>query len=679
MTLKIKALLALLATPLLVVLSNAVTVYLNNISDLDYQLSLLLPYLMVSLAILLIGLLLLAMSRFSGFHYLLWAYLLAGPLYLLYNLLRRFELLALEEKSGFGVFFLMCIAVSVFLAQRHDWRKILTPLAFGSALLLGLDLARLAVPHLGHNIFAGEAKKITDLRSSQSERPNIYHILLDEFQSDHFARQLNGSVEQSLQGFTFYQSASANYDMTAWAVPSAILGELYRFDESPDAYKQRAFNSPDSAHFHIKDAGYVSLAVSRRLFPVGFNHMDLTLPHSLLIETDGLEHSGTFNTLWFYSTVPKFAAESLAFRNILIDKNSLANIKSRTFLADASSIESYLGFKSFLDKEHLLPERGRYTFLHLLIPHGPFTYNADCERRSAATTDSQVKCAVNMLEEFVNKLKALDRFNDSLILVHGDHGSRWTYDNPDGGSNDGEMTRGKRRSHKTLLLVKPPGNEQPFRTSSQPVEILDVSGLLKSFVASKQPAEFASQDYFSKRVEGRTERHFYRVKGERGMDHHIVKYGLSKSLGNVDIPLDLIKQERDQLDIPVFPVNQEFEAELGFLSSGASLRDDMDGVSGQYVVGGTKMYAFELDHPSEVSLRARVISPNSNSDSSLLRYNNEHLRLWSMGISKEWRWTTSKTNVTLPAGKHRFSIEYREPVYLDMLKINARAIGKAAD
>lgn len=124
----------------------------------------------------------------------------------------------------------------------------------------------------------------------------------------------------------------------------------------------------------------------------------------------------------------------------------------------------------------------------------------DTRSREAAITDQNL-CAAKMLRQFVTTLKRLDRYEDSLVLVHADHGSGLV-------AVDNELHAlplptssivGETRvnpSHdayhierlRALLMIKPAGRgdaKSPFLEDNARTSLLDIAPTL---------AEFASGD-----------------------------------------------------------------------------------------------------------------------------------------------------------------------------------------
>ena len=109
-----------------------------------------------------------------------------------------------------------------------------------------------------------------------------------------------------------------------------------------------------------------------------------------------------------------------------------------------------LGVLKALGVELTTASRGTLVFAHLLLPHSPYAYDAQCRIRpdpaqwllnhpgrgafprntpaSRATRYprylAQVACTHRALGELFGRLEANDEFRDAIVLIHGDHGSR---------------------------------------------------------------------------------------------------------------------------------------------------------------------------------------------------------------------------------------------------------------
>jgi hypothetical protein len=128
---------------------------------------------------------------------------------------------------------------------------------------------------------------------------------------------------------------------------------------------------------------------------------------------------------------------------------------------------------------------GNAYFVHVLVPHHPFVFNAGCgllrasewrDRSGSARLKplreisyfDQITCLLTHLEALLENLEANPAGRNAVVLVHGDHGSRITDVDPTvetvGEFSDADLIA----SYSTLFAVKGPGIDpgyEPRRVS----------------------------------------------------------------------------------------------------------------------------------------------------------------------------------------------------------------------
>ena len=133
-------------------------------------------------------------------------------------------------------------------------------------------------------------------------------------------------------------------------------------------------------------------------------------------------------------------------------------------------------------EEKRLSPSGRYTLVYVIIPHYPLKLRSDCSYSVGSTTTEpleQSQCALKLLLKFVGLLKDLGRFDDSLILINGDHGGPYR-------TQDGELvTMARSRSLDAVLMVKPVGTPAggELQVSDLETSLLMIPSIVMSSVA----------------------------------------------------------------------------------------------------------------------------------------------------------------------------------------------------
>ena len=131
-----------------------------------------------------------------------------------------------------------------------------------------------------------------------------------------------------------------------------------------------------------------------------------------------------------------------------------------------------------------------YTLLHVLTPHFPVVTDADCAYAPKPTPipedfANQARCALSAVRTLLQRLRDLDLYDRSAIIVTSDHGFDLTHIEPEdehplrGMRSPAGMTLPRIESLATpLLLVKPFAAQGPLQTSYAPTSITDVPATL---------------------------------------------------------------------------------------------------------------------------------------------------------------------------------------------------------
>ena len=130
-----------------------------------------------------------------------------------------------------------------------------------------------------------------------------------------------------------------------------------------------------------------------------------------------------------------------------------------------------------------------YTFLHVITPHLPVVTDADCAYapKSAPIPEDfadQARCALSAVGTLLQRLRDLDLYDRSAIIVTSDHGVDLDLIKPEdqhplAGRSPAGPTLPRIESWATpLLLVKPFAAQGPLQTSYAPTAITDVPATL---------------------------------------------------------------------------------------------------------------------------------------------------------------------------------------------------------
>jgi len=319
--------------------------------------------------------------------------------------------------------------------------------------------------------------------SQFSSQGNIVHILLDELQTDVFEQVLAGdpSLEEQLDGFTFFPNTSSVFPYTQMSLPAILSGEVYDNRSSKREYLDRSLNrngffqaleqASYTLDFHIHPA-FCKSEYDLKCTAVAGN--------SILPSTLNLVDLSLFKAV---PTVFKHAAHN----------NGMGVFKR--FLSEGGYLDSQpgIGFLLF-DKfnQNFTVNNGppTYKFFQSLISHAPQLMESDCTLSGQINPltmphmKNQTNCAFHQVTRFLVSLKQADIYDQSLIIISSDHGGNYR----DKSMAETLKSRFVHEQHfargKSTLLVKPLNSrgllqqsEYPARLSDIPRTVSEIAGL----------------------------------------------------------------------------------------------------------------------------------------------------------------------------------------------------------
>lgn len=675
---QLKLFLSLIGTPILLFISPSITVYLSSQAELNHEVGVIYPFVIVALLVLALTSAYYVTVGSAGRRqpeskYVtkpLAAYYLAGPVFLAFTLLREVPLPFFDQLAGVLLAGVAVIAGASLLASRLDRQSVVGFFAVLSVTFVLSETYRIASDIEQAPVEAPTLQTELTISEQGASLPNIYHIILDGYQSDIFSLILNDRVKSQMSDFTWYAEATSLYDQTVWSVPSVMLGAQYDFSKSHKQYQVDAFNSVASMLHELRDVGYVSVAYSRKLYQFDYDLFDAMTEHFDNMDTEALDDRDDFATLWIYRNMPKVVSLAMARNNVLISEADITNLGAQTFLPDSAALESKLSFDNILSEESNLPATGRYTFVHLGVPHDPFVLGADCSESDSSNVITQSQCATLLATTFLDHLKRLDRYDDSLILIHGDHGERYLL-------NGTSLEEIEHRSHRTLLLIKPPasGSPQAFAKSDIEATLLDIAPSVYEFIGRQSAGHEGTSLLRTKHHDFIGHNRTYSVAiGESSLRQHRIDGHTLIVENDRAIPIESNNLAVSIRAAAAAPLNQVVEAENGTLTKNTSVESRLPGSNGSYTSNGSIKFRFNLAEPAIVQLQARLVAPGANNNSSYIRIDDDEAEVWHMNISKNWNWQAFDSTWKLPQGEHLLSIESREQIFLDQLKLVAEEI-----
>lgn len=295
-----------------------------------------------------------------------------------------------------------------------------------------------------------------------SNQKNVFVFVLDRFDTEFFDIILNDEFEflEPLKDFTYYSNATCQFAHTDMAIPYMLTGTDWVEGMDAETYKDYAFEQSDIFEV-IKQEGY-ELAVYTDSELIGNDEEKLISNYSDEVE----RKCDIVNTIEFMTQCSKYSMSPIIVKPYYeYYSGDIANIVENT---DIWNIGDDLPFYYALVQNGLEIREGNkgiVHFYHMNGAHPPFDTTADLQRVEDFETGgvSQSKGALRIVYEYIEQLKELNKYEESLIIITADHGIQM----------DNDMIKESGRANRTsipIVLVKNPNAQgQHISINSAPV------------------------------------------------------------------------------------------------------------------------------------------------------------------------------------------------------------------
>lgn len=389
-----------------------------------------------------------------------------------------------------------------------------------------------------------------------SPHQNVIFILLDEFQSDIFQESIahNEVYQDYFDGFTYFPDTVAGFSYTEFAIPSMLTGKIYDNSETRGTFLRHAYLE-NSLPVVLQAAG-----VDVQLYPWrGFANESIYYHESVATNfrsraipfASKVSETARLLDLSLFRSAPQFAkrfvyndatwriaplARDLTKTpsDAIPDEHELKMIGHREVQAhsplDQVFINLYHGHRDIPVTVGSNPQP-RFKFYHLAGLHVPVKLNRDLVHGEYAYTrenyGESAEAWVKIMQAFLNQLKAQGIYDNSLIIIAGDHGSgreAVMFTNPSSGERNDALNetatnhnfQGDKARGLPLLLIKRFGATGPMQSSAAPASVIDIPATVAAEVGAPYIAtpairgrdSFKSESLFDLPADAPRQRHY---------------------------------------------------------------------------------------------------------------------------------------------------------------------------
>lgn len=412
----------------------------------------------------------------------------------------------IEDKIWAGSIFLGLVLLAGLL--KENYYKILS-VVFGVFFLV--TIAKFAIAYTGENR-ENLAFIHSDTGNHLSRPLRVIHLILDEHIGvEGIPTHIKGFEDERKHvmefykkyGFLVYGGGYSHYSKTADSIPSMLNNAAPNTQQAFVEKRDTSWVVKRNLYFNeIRKRGYrIEVWQSKYLVFCGDN-------------TAGVEYCNQYNH-WGAKVLDdfgfhiadqvKFIIAPLLGRSYIYRKLKFVVYRqiqkiaanhgiflpnwSRDALPKTSPLNSFIALDAIGTRIESLPS-GYYLFAHLIFPHGPFAFDAECtvnkdynawEVKSYQGSEvrryaryklylGQLSCLYKKLDQIFSVMREKGIYKDSLIFLHGDHGSRISIHKPITSDSGQLYLSDLLDNFSTLIAFKGPG-ESEFRLDTSSVAI----------------------------------------------------------------------------------------------------------------------------------------------------------------------------------------------------------------
>lgn len=325
-------------------------------------------------------------------------------------------------------------------------------------------------------IKTNQSEKASSSIFSFSKERNIVLIVLDTFASPAFDSIINKKPKwkERFNDFIYFKNTLGSFPTTKPSIPAILTGRTYDNSVPFKNYIKKVF-SDQSLPSVLYENGYqvdiAMLAADCRFI----QSTSCTSPNHYstknLIEREKMELARLLDVVLF-RYLPHFG-KILVYNDHswFLQHFSFGKRKGQPHHLNAISLA-----KSVENYSRIGNAKATFKIFHLYLPHPPIQRNEKCQyteklkKHIPENFDKQAECALSLATKIINKMKSLDVYDQSMILILADHGTPYDYPHYYR-SKKGYPSIGRALP---LLLIKPFNRRGDLAISEVPASLTDI-------------------------------------------------------------------------------------------------------------------------------------------------------------------------------------------------------------
>lgn len=359
-----------------------------------------------------------------------------------------------------------CVIIALPLVLRYFSRKTWFKCSiFVCVLLVGMQLSSMVTSIITTNFVRPSENKYLSQEGMYevSDDENIIVFLLDRLDGKYIniVKENNPDFFDELEGFTYFSNHTSMYCRTFPSVPYMFSKNIFFGNESGAEYLDSVWVG-NKFFKEMKEKGFTT----KMYLPDKFTYSDINQLADVAdnisdgkISIDKLVAIKKMVRFSAYRYAPHIAKESLWFPYDTFKECTVVSADDKPFMMDDAGFVKYMAGKGISTGE---PKKN-FAYYHFEATHA---ISASGEDDNAADRENIIKCTEGSFEQivypYIEQMKKLGIYENSTIIITGDHGKSKDIHNLDTYKTVGLFVKPKGKSTGKVVESKAPVSHDNF-------------------------------------------------------------------------------------------------------------------------------------------------------------------------------------------------------------------------
>lgn len=410
---------------------------------------------------------------------------------------------------------IILIVTYVITIKKYKYEKVINTSKYISLAVFAMLFVSLITTAISYDLF--EKRKVLyiskDNITEASTNKNFYIFLLDAVDSTRFNEiLLNSEYKELFNDFTYFKDTLGAYPFTRDSIPFVLSG---KWNENETRFREHYNEAMDNSPL-IK-------ALQEKDYEINLYETDLRWSTDKVSAVSNIiEYDSSISPICFGKEELRY----IAFKYLPYFLKQYSKVDTFDFdyckriSTDKAFDWNNADYYQLLKNEDLeLVDNKYFSFTHIQGGHVPFDTDENLNKVSESNYEQVLRGSLNILNEFINRLKENNVYDNSVIVVLADHG--WQETRQEGRQNP-------------ILYIKGINEHHNMITSDKPISYEDLMDAYQELLDGKKSTEIFSNISYD-----RTRRYLWYVFNR---EDHIVEFELKGKAWNDE---DLIPTGRE--------------------------------------------------------------------------------------------------------------------------------------